>query len=392
MRCITNWFTHMGTELLIKPAFQNAALGKPPQKNKILVVDDVPVNVQLLTTYLASVGYEVVTARDGHEALAQVAAAQPDLILLDVMMPKLNGFEVCERLKADPMSRIIPVIMVTALNEIEDKIKATESGADDFVSKPFNKLELLTRVKSLLRIKQLHDELSAKVRELEQARERLRQLAITDGLTGLHNHRYFKEHLEQELYRASRHQSYVSVVMIDIDHFKKFNDTYGHPAGDTILRAMARLLRENIRKIDLAARYGGEEFCLVLVETNKVAAAIAAEKVRRLVETHHFELPHDGEMMPAGIAGAPIAGWALHSASSESPQRLAETIVAVAPAEWHGDGTAAPNRFLEHFRITISMGIATFPDDAVELSRLIEVADQRLYRAKKQGRNQVVTE
>ena len=121
----------MGTVLSIKPAVQDAGLGKLPQKNKILVVDDVPVNVQLLTTYLTSVGYEVVTARDGHEALAQVAAARPDLILLDVMMPKLNGFEVCERLKADPASRIIPVIMVTALNEIEDKIKATESGADN---------------------------------------------------------------------------------------------------------------------------------------------------------------------------------------------------------------------------------------------------------------------
>src|SRR5574341_562467 len=118
----------MVTELAIKPAFPSLAVGEMPRKNKILVVDDVPVNVQLLTTYLASVGYEVVTARDGHEALAQVAAAQPDLILLDVMMPKLNGFEVCERLKADPMSRIIPGIMVTALNEIEDKIKATESG------------------------------------------------------------------------------------------------------------------------------------------------------------------------------------------------------------------------------------------------------------------------
>lgn len=382
----------MVTELAVKPAFPNLAVGEMPRKNKILVVDDVPVNVQLLTTYLTSVGYEVVTARDGQEALDQVAATLPDLILLDVMMPKLNGFEVCERLKSDPTTRIIPVIMVTALNEIEDKIKATESGADDFVSKPFNKLELLTRVKSLLRIKQLHDELSAKVRELELARERLRQLAITDGLTGLYNHRYFKEHLEQELYRASRHQSRVSVVMVDIDHFKKFNDTYGHPAGDAILRAIARLLKENIRKIDLAARYGGEEFCLVLVETPKAAAIVVAEKVRRLVEAHLFDLLRDGQLFPATATNQPSDGRFSQSSAGEEKNHNSGTEVVVAAEPWQETHVMPRNNLREKFHTTISMGIATFPDDAVELSQLIEVADQRLYKAKKQGRNQVVME
>lgn len=382
----------MGTELAIKAAFLSTAVGEMPKKNKILVVDDVPVNVQLLTTYLTSVGYEVVTARDGQEALDQVAATLPDLILLDVMMPKLNGFEVCERLKSDPVTRIIPVIMVTALNEIEDKIKATESGADDFVSKPFNKLELLTRVKSLLRIKQLHDELSAKVRELELARERLRQLAITDGLTGLYNHRYFKEHLEQELYRASRHQSRVSVVMVDIDHFKKFNDTYGHPAGDAILRAIGRLLKENIRKIDLAARYGGEEFCLVLVETPKAAAVVVAEKVRRLVEVHPFDLLRDGQMLPASLPNPSNDGKFSKAAAGEGKNHNSATEVVTAAGPWQESPAVPRHNLRENFHTTISMGIATFPDDAVELSQLIEVADQRLYKAKKQGRNQVVME
>jgi diguanylate cyclase (GGDEF)-like protein len=378
----------MGTELVIKPAFKDIPPSREelPRKNKILVVDDVPVNVQLLTTYLASVGYDVFTARDGQEALDKVAAVQPDLILLDVMMPKLNGFEVCERLKSDSATKIIPVIMVTALNEIEDKIKATESGADDFVSKPFNKLELLTRVKSLLRIKQLHDELRAKVKELEQARERLRQLAITDGLTGLYNHRYFKEHLEQELLRANRHLLHVSVVMLDIDHFKKFNDTYGHPAGDAILRMIAKLLKDNIRKIDLAARYGGEEFCLVLVETNKPAAAIAAEKVRRIVEAHHFDHAYtETQSISAIAAGEAIAAWSPLPVEQPAPN-LAE----VASGNWHGNNSNSHNNHPPKNRITISMGVATFPDDAVELSQLIEIADQRLYRAKKQGRNQVV--
>ncbi|MCG3118911.1 MAG: Response regulator PleD [bacterium] len=380
----------MGTEVAIKPAFKDIPLGREElsRKNKILVVDDVAVNVQLLMTYLSSVGYEVFTARDGQEALDKVAETQPDLILLDVMMPKLNGFEVCERLKTDPMTKIIPVIMVTALNEIEDKIKATESGADDFVSKPFNKLELLTRVKSLLRIKHLHDELRAKVRELEQARERLRQLAITDGLTGLYNHRYLKEHLEQELLRANRHQLHVSVVMVDIDHFKKFNDTYGHPAGDAILRAMARLLKDNIRKIDLAARYGGEEFCLVLIETNKTAASFAAEKVRRIVETNYFDINNDGQ---AASGGAPLLGWTPDAPAKDAEPGLKMTVPVAAAEERNGKSApAAPFNF--NNSITISMGVATFPDDAAELSQLIEVADQRLYKAKKQGRNQVVTD
>ncbi len=370
----------------IKPSLKDMPAGREelPRRNKILVVDDVAVNVQLLTTYLTSVGYDVFTARDGQEALDKVSEAQPDLILLDVMMPKLNGFEVCERLKSDPTTKIIPVIMVTALNEIEDKIKATEAGADDFVSKPFNKLELLTRVKSLLRIKQLHDELRAKVRELEQARERLRQLAITDGLTGLYNHRYLKEHLEQELLRANRHQSHVSVVMLDIDHFKKFNDTFGHPAGDTILRTLARLLRDNIRKIDIAARYGGEEFFLVLIETNKNAATQAAEKVRRLVEAYQFDLTNDG--YPASPFGtAPLLGWTPSAGAAEAEAHLTEVATAT-----NGDG--AGNHFAFNHHLTISMGVATFPDDAMDINQLIEVADQRLYKAKKQGRNQVVTD
>ncbi len=374
----------------IKPSFKDTPTAREelPRKNKILVVDDVAVNVQLLTTYLTSVGYDVCTARDGQEALDKVSETQPDLILLDVMMPKLNGFEVCERLKSDPMTKIIPVIMVTALNEIEDKIKATEAGADDFVSKPFNKLELLTRVKSLLRIKQLHDELRAKVRELEQARERLRQLAITDGLTGLYNHRYLKEHLEQELLRANRHQSRVSVVMLDIDHFKKFNDTFGHPAGDTILRTMARLLRDNIRKIDIAARYGGEEFFLVLIETNKNAAVQAAEKVRRLVEAHQFDLANDGYPASPFAAAPSLLGWTPSAGASEVESSVAGVMTATTVESKAVTG----NHFAFNHHLTISMGVATFPDDAVEINQLIEVADQRLYKAKKQGRNQVVTD
>lgn len=306
----------------------------------ILVVDDVPVNIQLLTTYLSSEGYSVISAKDGDEAIAQIHRFHPDLVLLDVMMPKKNGFEVCKIIKSHEETNFIPVIMVTALNELQDKIKGMDSGADDFISKPFNKLELLARVRSLLRIKYLHDELQEKVYELQKAKEELRQLAITDGLTGLYNYRHFKEQLQQELNRALRHDLNVSVTMIDIDYFKHYNDTNGHPAGDAVLKNIAQLLKENIRNIDLAARYGGEEFSLVLIETNKASAKIVAEKIRKLIERHSFAYE---EMQPDG-------------------------------------------------KITISMGVATFPEDGKDFDALVGAADERLYLAKQAGRNTIFAE
>jgi diguanylate cyclase (GGDEF)-like protein len=303
--------------------------------NTILVVDDVPVNIQLLVTYLSAEGYDVVSAKDGHDAMKAVKEHQPDLVLLDVMMPKMNGFEVCEVIKSDDATKFIPVILVTALNEPEDKVKGMESGADDFLTKPFNKLELLVRVRSLLRIKHLHDELQEKVIELQRTKEELRHLAITDGLTSLYNYRYFKEQLLQELNRAQRHKLNISVVMIDIDHFKQYNDKNGHPAGDLVLKEIAYLLKANIRNIDLAARYGGEEFSLILIETDKSPAGIVAEKIRKLVEEHGF--------------------------AYESSQP---------------DG-----------KLTISTGVATFPEDGEDFDTLVSQADQRLYRAKEAGRN-----
>lgn len=305
---------------------------------RILIVDDVPVNIQLLKTYLGSEGYHIITASDGSEAIEQVKKWNPDLILLDVMMPKMNGFEVCKIIKSDMKTQFIPIIIVTALNELDDKIKGMDSGADDYLTKPFNKLELMARVRSLLRTKYLHDELQDKIIQLQKAKEELRRLAITDGLTGLYNYRYLKDQLNQELNRAHRHELNISLVMIDIDYFKHYNDTNGHPAGDQLLKKMGHLLKNNVRNIDLAARYGGEEFALVLIETNQEAANIVAEKIRKLVEDHKF--------------------------AHESSQP---------------DG-----------KITISAGVATFPDDAEDFDTMVAVADQRLYRAKQSGRNTVV--
>ncbi len=304
----------------------------------ILVVDDLPVNIQLIQNYLAAVGYDTMSAHNGEEALARIRERQPDLVLLDVMMPRMDGFETCRHLKHNPSTQYIPVIMVTALNEMDDKIRGIEAGADDFISKPFNRLELLARVKSLLRVKTLHDQLQVKIRQLEQMKEQLRALAVTDGLTGVYNYRYFRQYLAQEIRRAERHQLAVSLAMLDIDFFKRFNDAHGHLAGDEVLRIVARLMKGHTRAIDVVARYGGEEFAIILPETNKAEARIVAEKVRRLVENFPF------------------------------PQSNRKSQV----------------------HLTVSVGVATFNDDARSADSLIHVADQRLYRAKAEGRNRVV--
>jgi len=312
----------------------------PERQPNILVVDDIPLNVELLRTYLKSAGYFVLEANDGEEALKSVAQNKPDLVLLDIMMPKINGFEVCQKLKSDTKTQFVPIVLVTALQSIEDKVKGIESGADDFITKPFNKLELLARVKSLLRIKFLHDELEKKIAQLNEARKRLQQLAVTDGLTGLFNHRFFKEQLGHEFNRTIRTKSPLSLAMIDIDSFKYYNDENGHPAGDEVLKKISKLIQQNLRKIDVAARYGGEEFVLILPETSHEAAKIVTEKIRKLIEEE--PIIHE-EKQPSG-------------------------------------------------KLTISLGLATYPDDTNDPAKLISVADQRLYKAKQGGRNKVVFE
>ncbi len=306
---------------------------------KILLVDDIAINLELQKAYLQGSGYDVVLAMDGEEALQKVYEEKPDLVLLDIMMPKKNGYEVCRLLKNDPETRFTPVIMVTALKDIEDKIKGIEAGADDFISKPFNKTELMARVRSLLRIKFLHDELENKMEQLDEARKELQQLAITDGLTGLFNYRYFRSQLDHELERARRHHLELSLIMLDIDFFKNYNDSNGHPAGDIVLKEIADAVQENIRKIDIPCRYGGEEFILILPDTGKTAAVVVAEKIRGLIERMAFK---NQEKQPNG-------------------------------------------------QLTISIGVATFPEDGETSNKLVEKVDENLYRAKQTGRNKVVS-
>ena len=297
--------------------------GPETGSTRILVVDDVPDNVDILDARLSSRGYQVVTATNGEEALASVADTPPHLILLDVMMPGMDGREVAKRIKEDDSLPFIPIILVTALSEADDVVQGLESGADDYIAKPYNFRELEARVRAMLRIKFLQDELDQKNRELELANKRLKKLSITDGLTELFNHRHVHQLLHDEFERSARTGESIAVVMMDLDRFKNINDTYGHPTGDVILFETAQIIQDTAREIDMVGRYGGEEFIAILPETEEASAAAFAERVRAAVEGHVFRdgatERRDNKAFCKHQAGNPIAA----RADSGSNEQLA---------------------------------------------------------------------
>jgi two-component system, cell cycle response regulator len=452
---------------------------------RVLVVDDVPANVKLMEARLSAEYFDVVTALSGQEALAVCARAECDIVLLDVMMPDMDGFEVCRRIKADPSTHHLPVVMVTALDQASDRVKGLEAGADDFLTKPVSDVALIARVRSLVRLKMMTDELrmraitsreigienpareaiadtgkggrilivedrkaswerlmsmlgdeheveveadpsealfrvadggydlvvvslglenfdglrlASQVRSLERTRnipilaiaeaednarlmrgleigindyllrpidrnelmarvrtqirrkrytERLRdnvqmsiEAAITDALTGLHNRRYMETHLASLVEQAHARGKPLTVLVLDIDFFKKVNDTHGHDAGDDVLREFAVRLKKSIRGIDLACRLGGEEFVVVMPDTDMAVAAMVAERLRRRIAADPFPI-HKGE---------------------------------------------------RKVPVTISIGLAalTGPDD--NAANVLKRADQALYKAKRDGRNRVVAD
>ena len=449
---------------------------------RILVVDDVPANLRLLEARLLAEYFEVLTAASGADALEACENGKVDVVLLDIMMPEMDGFEVCRRLKDDPATSHIPVVMVTALDQVSDRIRGLEVGADDFLTKPVNDLQLMTRVKSLVRLKMLSDELRlrasttrnigieellaartttnegpprvllidekpssstaimtklsgtadvdladdpqvglfqaaenpydcvvistgfaefdplrlcSQLRSLDRTRflpiiliaemgederivralelgvndyivrpvdeqelvARLRtqvkrkryndhlrasvtqtiEMAVTDGLTGLHNRRYLDSHLQTLFDRAMSRRRPLSVMITDLDRFKAINDTFGHDGGDAVLREFARRLRKNVRGIDLACRFGGEEFVVVMPDTDGAIAEKVAERVRSEIERAVFEV---------------------------------------------GAGEGVP--------VTVSVGVATLNRAGDSVETLMKRADAALYEAKNGGRNRVV--
>ncbi|HEU5019555.1 MAG TPA: PleD family two-component system response regulator [Pseudolabrys sp.] len=450
---------------------------------RVLVVDDIPANVKLLEARLSAEYFDVVTAYNGMDALALCERAECDIVLLDVMMPDMDGFEVCRQLKSNPLTHHIPVVMVTALDQPSDRVRGLEAGADDFLTKPVSDVALVSRVRSLSRLKMVTDELRmravtskeigiqspeheavaesgrggrvlivddrnssyerivatlsaehtveietdpnealfhaaegnydllivslglknfdglrlcSQVRSLERTRnlpilavaepdnnarlvrgleigindylirpidknemlarartqikkkrytERLRdnvqasiEMAITDALTGLYNRRYMETHLGTLVEQAATRGKQIAVMVLDIDYFKSVNDTYGHDAGDDVLREFALRIRKSIRNIDLACRYGGEEFVVVMPETDMGIATMVAERLRRRIAAEPFSIQQG----------------------------------------------------VRHLDVTISIGIATRQALDDKAAAVLKRADQALYRAKRDGRNRVV--
>jgi two-component system, cell cycle response regulator len=260
-------------------------------KANILVVDDNPDKLSLLEAALCLAGYSVTTATDGDEALAAIESYQPDLVITDVMMPRMNGYELAQRIRANPLTKFIPVIMQTAAGRrAEDLRRASEVGALGYITDPTDLDLLLARTRTLLEFKAYLD-------VCEEA-------AFTDHLTGLANRRRFERQLEREVGRTDRFGHPFSLLMVDIDNFKNLNDSFGHDAGDDAIRRISRVLREGTRGIDLAARIGGEEFAVLLVETNQQAAVEVAERLRLAIWA--LEIPSGGQVTASfGVAECP---------------------------------------------------------------------------------------
>jgi two-component system cell cycle response regulator len=279
---------------------------RPASRSRILVVDDHEDNIEVLRVRLESWGYGTDAVYDGAAALRYVEATPPDLILLDVMMPEISGIEVARRIKANRSLPFIPIIMQTALDSTEAKVEGLEAGADDYITKPIDFAELKARLRSMLRIKRLQEALEEREKELLEVNERLRHMSQTDGLTGLDNRRHLNERLEEMFQHAQRLAEPFSCVMCDLDHFKSVNDTYGHQAGDEVLKQLAQILKDEAREIDRVGRYGGEEFMLLLPGTVLDAAVTFAERVRKRIEGNTFTFP-GGTITRTASFG--VSGW-----------------------------------------------------------------------------------
>jgi len=263
--------------------------------NRVLIVDDFPANIKVLGELLKE-KYELLVATNGAKAVALAKEKQPDLILMDVMMPEMDGFTATNILREDENTKDIPVIFITAKGEIEDIVKGFESGGRDYITKPFNPPELFARVNAHLELKLSRQavknyacELESTNNQLREANAKLEFMAWHDQLTGLPNRRYMRNRMKDELVRSQRSGKTFALIMADIDDFKHVNDTYGHEAGDGVLRHVCDIIVDALRKQDSVSRWGGEEFLVMLPETDINGAAVAAEKIRSRIEKEPFE-------------------------------------------------------------------------------------------------------
>jgi len=303
----------------------------------ILVVDDEESLTGIISQVLNNYGYLVDTAASAEEALSLFEKNTYHLVISDIRMPGMSGLELLKEIKRrDPNTQ---VVIMTSYASMETAIEALRNGAYDYVVKPFEDIHVirniakhaLEKISLELEKKALIQDLKGTNEELKRMNDALKELALKDGLTGLYNHRSFQETLRHEMERARRYHHLLSIILLDIDHFKLYNDTYGHPEGDTLLKAFGKLISSHVRGADFVARYGGEEFVILLPEMGKEEAQKAAEKIRKYIEEHPF-----------------------------------------------------PNR-----QVTVSIGVAAYPEDGDDSGLLVNEADKALYEAKRNGRNRV---
>ena len=245
--------------------------GRP---SRILVVDDDPFSARLVDSVLRSAGFASSYCCEAGRAFEVIEAENPDLVILDVVMPDQDGFDICRRIRAHPALALTPIIFVTRKGDVEQRVRGLQVGGNDYVAKPFEPPELVARVRSHL-----------------QRLSELREMAVRDGLTRCYNNKYFKNRIEQELVRTRRYGNELTLGMLDIDHFKRVNDTFGHPAGDAVLAHLASLLTASVRSTDVVARFGGEEFGFLLIESATSEAAIITDRLRERIAKHEFIIP-----------------------------------------------------------------------------------------------------
>ena len=248
----------------------------------VLAIDDSPEIHQLLKVRLKNLDVELAHADCGFDGFDQAMASNPDLILLDVMMPDASGFDICRKLKATTETRNIPVIFLTGASDVDQKVLGFDVGAVDYIQKPFDSAELNARVRAALRTKRFQDMLA--------------QRAMIDGLTGLWNRAHFDQRMHEEVAAAARYDRPMSLIMMDVDKFKNLNDNHGHPFGDEVLQAVGDVLQDSARTSDWPCRYGGEEFGLILRETDLDGAIIMAERVREEIES--LQLRNKAQLVP----------------------------------------------------------------------------------------------
>ena len=297
--------------------------------NTILIIDDTEANLSLLASLLEKEGYEVLAGESGVEALEIVQETVPDLMLLDVAMPGMDGFALCRKMKQDPRLRSIPVIFITARTDESDIVAGFEAGGNDYITKPFTIPELQVRVRTQLALRHAQE-------ELRQSAERFQDLAIHDDLTGLYNTRYLYQALSLEIEASRSTHLPLSLIFMDIDNFKRVVDTHGHLNGSEAIAEVAGTIRNLIEEPAFGVSYGGDEFVVVLPDFNKTQAIAKAKEIRIAIASAHY-------LVERGL----------------------------------------------DVRLTVSCGVATFPDDGDDITTILGLADQSLFAVKIKGKNGV---